>query len=131
MSDQQEFQYGTYDPQTHAQPPPTSLRMPDGLAPPQGPQARPAVPPLPPRRPLAHAIDEVGDREEVRPALIEMARAVSRITATRSLAFVAVITASGIWSYCAYDPTQLRIVASSAFSVLGVAPLIWLYWRKG
>jgi len=60
-----------------------------------------------------------------------MARAVSQILATRVLLLIAVVTASGVWGYTIYDPLQLRIIAASAFSVLGVAPLIWLYFRKG
>jgi hypothetical protein len=69
--------------------------------------------------------------EDVGPALLEMAQAIARICATRILLLLAVITASGVWSFCVYDPTQLRIAAAGVFSLMTVFPLVFLYLRKG
>ena len=127
MSDQQGFQF---DPQRHNQPPPV-IPLRDGLAPPP----RPAPPPPPPRpTPPAEAAQQRLFSEPIRdvnPAYIQMARAVSQILATRFLLLLAVLTASGVWAYCVYDPTQLRIVASGVYSGLCLWPLTWLYWKKG
>jgi hypothetical protein len=63
--------------------------------------------------------------------MVAMAKAVSRIVATRMLLLLAVVTASAVWAYAVYDPTQLRIVAGGVYSALIVWPLTWLYWQKG
>ena len=110
-----------YDQNIHHQPPPV-VPIRDGLAqPPQAP--RPA--PQPQQRLFTEPV------RDVNPQYLQMARAVSQILATRILLLIAVVTACGIWSYTAYDPEQLRIIAASAFSLLGVAPLIILYVKKG
>jgi len=119
-----------FDPRIHAQPPPVVPLRPDGLAPPP----RPAPPPPHPPRPQEGAAQQWLPREPIQPVTpqyVQMARAVSIILATRVLLLIAVITASGVWGYTIYDPLQLRIIAASCFSVLGVAPLIYLYFRKG
>lgn len=124
MADQQGFEF---DPQRHHQPPPV-IPIRDGLAQqaPQQQQPRPAPPPAqPPRQLFTEPVRDVS------PAYLQMARAVSQILATRVLLLIAVITASAIWGYTIYDPVQLRIIAASAFSVLGVLPLIGLYVKKG
>lgn len=114
-----------FDPQVHRQPPPV-VPIRDGLAQvPPVPTTRPAPAPPPAQRLFTEPV------QQVTPQLVQMARAVSQILATRVLLMIAVITASGVWGYTIYDPLQLRIIAASAFSVLGVAPLIWLYHKKG
>ena len=122
MVEQQGFDF---DPNLHRQPPPV-VPIRDGLA--QAPQpapARPAAPPVQAQRLFTEPVRDVS------PQYLHMARAVAQILATRVLLMVAVITASGVWGYTIYDPVQLRIIAASAFSTLAVAPLIWLYNRKG
>ena len=117
-----------FDSRVHHQPPPV-VPLRDGLAPPPRPAPPSPTPHVPqgeaarwkPQEPIAN----------VTPQYVAMARAVSQILATRVLLLIAVVTASGVWGYTIYDPLQLRIIAASAFSVLGVAPLIWLYFRKG
>jgi len=121
-----------FDPQRHHQPPPIVHQLrPDGLAAP----ARPAPPPPSPQPvPPGEAARQRLFTEPVRdvnPQYVAMARAVSQILATRLLLLIAVLTASGVWAFTIYDPLQLRIIAASSFSLLGVAPLIWLYHRKG
>ena len=110
-----------FDPARHHQPPPV-VPIRDGLA--QAPP-RPQPPPQPQRQLFTEPV------QNVQPAYVQMARAVSQILATRFLLLIAVVTASGVWAYTIYDPVQLRIIAASSFSMLGVAPLIWLYFRKG
>lgn len=111
-----------FDPARHSQPPPV-VNFPGAQPPP----ARPAPPPVQaPQRPLFSE-----PVQQVNAQYIQMARAVSQILATRILLLIAVLTASGIWAFTIYDPVQLRIIAAGSFSVLGVAPLIWLYFRKG
>lgn len=115
-----------FDPARHHMPPPV-IPIRDGMAPPQQP-ARPAPPVAPPAEPRQVFREPI---QQVQPAYVATAKAVAQILATRVLLMIAVVTASAIWCYAVYDPLQLRIVAASAFSVLGVAPLIWLYHRKG
>ena len=110
-----------FDPARHHQPPPV-VPIRDGLAQ-QAPQR-----PQPPAQQRQLFTEPV---QNVQPAYVQMARAVSQILATRFLLLIAVVTASGVWGFTIYDPVQLRIIAASAFSVLGVAPLIWLYKIKG
>lgn len=117
-----EHQGEFFDPARHAQPPPV-VPIRDGLQ-----QPRPAPQQAPPQQP-AHLFTR--PIEQVTPQYVQMARAISTILATRVLVLIAVITASGVWSYTVYEPEQLRIIAASAFSLLGVAPLIWLYTKKG
>ena len=69
--------------------------------------------------------------QPVTPAYVATAKVVAQILATRVLLMIAVITASGVWAFTIYDPLQLRIIAASSFSVLGVMPLIYLYFKRG
>ena len=62
---------------------------------------------------------------------IETARAVASICATRMLLMIAVITGAAIWGYTIFDPTQPRLYAAVAFSIVFVGPLAALYHRKG
>lgn len=87
----------------------------------------------PPFRPQFRIEPETGPQrpEDVGPALLEMAQAIARICATRVLLLLAVVTASAVWGYTVWEPTQLRIIAAGVFSVLTVFPLVGLYLRKG
>ena len=68
---------------------------------------------------------------EVTPSLVEMARAVAAIAATRMLLLIAVITGSLIWGYTIFDPTRDRLIAAVAFSIAFVLPQTLLYFRRG
>ena len=118
MVEQQDF---GFDPQIHRQPPPVVP-----LHPQQAPQ-RPA-PPAPPQQQQRLFTEPV---QQVTPAYVQTAKVVAQILATRVLLMIAVLTASGVWAFTIYDPLQLRIIAASSFSVLGVMPLIYLYFKRG
>ena len=107
--------------QQHRQPPPV-VNFPGA---PQPQPARPAPPPPQQRHLFTEPV------QQVTPQYVATAKVVAQILATRVLLMIAVVTASGVWAFTIYDPLQLRIIAASAFSVLGVLPLIWLYFRKG
>lgn len=117
MTDQQGLHF---DPAQHHQPPP-GMQFRDGLA-----QEAPA-----PARPAQQQRWTPQPIEDVQPQMVAMAKAVSRIVATRMLLLLAVVTASAVWAYAVYDPSQLRILAGGAYSALVVWPLTWLYWQKG
>ena len=68
---------------------------------------------------------------DINPNFIEMARAIASICATRILLMIAVITGAAIWGYTIFDPTQARLYAAVAFSIVFVGPLAALYHRKG
>jgi hypothetical protein len=68
---------------------------------------------------------------DLTPSLIDMARAISAICASRLLLLLAVLIAAPIWWYAVYEPTNLRIVAATAYAVVTVFPLTALYWRRG
>jgi hypothetical protein len=63
--------------------------------------------------------------------LLETARAVAAICATRILLLIAVITGSAIWGWTIWQPEQPRLYAAIAFSLVFVLPQVALYWRKG
>ena len=67
----------------------------------------------------------------INPNFIEMARSIAAICATRMLLMIAVITGAAIWGYTIFDPTQARLYAAVAFSIVFVGPLAALYHRKG
>ena len=69
--------------------------------------------------------------ETLTPSLIDMAAAVATIAATRMLLLIAVLTGAAIWIWTIYDPSQARLYAAIAFSVVFVTPLTLLYLRKG
>ena len=85
------------------------------------------APPPPPPRPTAQQHAEGMPS----PQLIEMAKAIRNILATRVLLFVVIIVASVIWGLASWQPTDLRITAAAVYSVLVVWPLAWLYYLKG
>ena len=62
---------------------------------------------------------------------IETARTVAAICATRALLMIAVLTGAAIWGFTVWDPTQPRLYAAVAFSIVFVGPLAALYMRKG
>jgi hypothetical protein len=68
---------------------------------------------------------------DINPNFIEMARSVAAICATRALLMIAVLTGAAIWGYTIFDPTQPRLYAAIAFSIVFVGPLAALYHRKG
>ena len=111
-----------FDPRVHQQPPPV-IPIREGVAPQPQPAPRPA--PTPQQRLFTEPVKDVS------PQYLAIAKAVSHILATRVLLLICVLTASAIWIYCAYDPTQLRIAAGGVYSALVVWPLTWLYFRKG
>jgi hypothetical protein len=106
-----------FDPGQHPQPPPVvPLREPQRQVrqqPPPRPQVVPQVEPPP------------------NAALIDMARMIRNVLATRVLLLVAVITACGNWSYVVVAPSELRIIAAAVFSAVGLWPLVWLFTKKG
>lgn len=69
--------------------------------------------------------------ENITPSFLDMAAAVATIAATRALLLIAVLTGAAIWMWTIYDPTQARLYAAIAFSVVFVTPLTLLYFRKG
>ncbi len=89
--------------------------------------------PFPSSRPFQMLPDETPGPSErdLTPSLIEMARAVAAICASRVLLLLAVLISAPIWTYTSYEPTALRITAATAYSLVGVLPLVVLYWRRG
>lgn len=69
--------------------------------------------------------------DDVKPAFVEMARAVASIAATRMLLLIAVLTGAAIWGFTIVDPTHDRMTAAVAFSLVFVLPQVALYWRRG
>jgi hypothetical protein len=76
-------------------------------------------------------MDEPAGPAEITPSLIEMARAVAAICATRVLLLLAVLISGVVWIWAVADPTQIRTVAATAYSVVTVWPLTALFWRRG
>jgi hypothetical protein len=68
---------------------------------------------------------------DLTPSLIEMARAIAAICATRVLLLLAVLFSGTGLVWTIYDPTTLRIIASTAYAVVVVWPLTALFWRRG
>jgi hypothetical protein len=68
---------------------------------------------------------------DITPSLVEMARAVAAICATRVLLLLAVIIGAPIWVYTVYEPDNLRIVAAAAYALVSVLPLVYLYLKRG
>ena len=73
-----------------------------------------------------------GPREEdIGAQLVQTARAVAAICATRMLLMIAVITGSAIWGFTIFDPQRDRLYAAIAFSLVFVLPQVALFWRRG
>jgi len=69
--------------------------------------------------------------DDLTPSLVEMARAVASIAATRMLLLIAVLTGAAIWIWTIADPSRDRLYAAIAFSIVFVLPQVVLYFRKG
>jgi hypothetical protein len=85
--------------------------------------------PAPPR--FQPVVDQSPGPDPALPSLVDMARAVAAICASRILLLLAVLTSAVIWTWTTIDPTQLRIISATAYSVVAVWPLVLLYARKG
>ena len=53
------------------------------------------------------------------------------VLSARLLALIAVVAACALWGYAVYDPLPLRSIAAAGFSVLTLAPVIYLHLRHG
>ena len=71
------------------------------------------------------------EAEHIGPELVNMAKAVAAICATRSLLMIATLTGAGIWGFTVAQPSMDRLLAAGAFSIVFVLPLVALYMRKG
>lgn len=69
--------------------------------------------------------------DDVGPDYVAMAGAIAAICATRILLMIAVVTGAGIWGFTVWAPTQERLWAAVAFSIVFVIPQVALYWRRG
>lgn len=76
-------------------------------------------------------MDEPTGPAEITPSLIEMARAVAAICATRVLLLLAILTSAVIWTWTVIEPEHLRIIAATAYSVVTVWPLVLLFHKRG
>jgi hypothetical protein len=74
--------------------------------------------------------EEVSEKD-VTPGLVEMAMAVAKICSTRILLLLAVLISAPIWTYTVYEPTTYRIAAATAYAVVSVLPLVFLYVKRG
>lgn len=91
-----------------------------------------AAPRLVPHNPTFKFADHQPiDPEDVTPGLIEMARAVASIAASRILALIAVLGAVAIFVWAAWSPDQARTIAAALYALLVLWPTIFLYVRKG
>jgi len=68
---------------------------------------------------------------DVTPNFIETARTIAAICATRMLLMIAVLTGAAMWGYTIFDPTQSRLYAAIAFSLVFVLPQVALFWKRG
>ena len=71
------------------------------------------------------------EEQDVTPGLIEMARAVASIAATRILVLIAALGAVAIFLWAAWDPLPWRTATAATYAVLVQWPLVYLYLRKG
>lgn len=91
-----------------------------------------AAPRLVPHNPTFKFADHQPiEPEDVTPGLIEMARAVASIAASRILALIAVLGAVGIFLWATWDPQPWRTGAAALYAILVLWPLVFLYLRKG
>lgn len=88
-----------------------------------------------PQQPMKFApvIDQpAGPAEkDLTPSLIDMARAVAAICATRILLLLAVLFSGASLVWTIVDPTQLRIIALGVYAGVVIWPLVILNWRRG
>lgn len=71
------------------------------------------------------------EERDLTPSLIEMARAVAAIAATRILALIAVVGAVAIFLWSSFDPVPWRVYGAGSYAVVVLWPLVYLYLRKG
>lgn len=69
--------------------------------------------------------------EDIGATYVETARAIAAICATRILLMITVVTGSAIWGWTIYLPTQDRLWAAVAFSLVFVLPQVALFWKRG
>lgn len=69
--------------------------------------------------------------EDVNIQFVATARAIAAICAVRILLLIAVVTGSAIWIYTSLTPSNDRLYAAIAFSLVFVLPQVALYWRRG
>ncbi len=53
------------------------------------------------------------------------------VLSARLLGLLAVVAACAMWSFAVWDPSTMRTVAASLFSLTVLMPLIVLYWKAG
>ena len=68
---------------------------------------------------------------EVTRDFVATARHIAVICATRVLLLIAVLAGVGVWGFTIFEPTDKRVVAAVAFSLVFVLPQTILYWRRG
>jgi hypothetical protein len=93
------------------------------------PLAFPGFPPLP-QPALAQPVAGPAEKD-VTPTFIAMARTIAAICATRFLLLLAVMFSGVGLVWTIADPQQMRVIASTAYAMVVVWPLVGLYWRKG
>ena len=69
--------------------------------------------------------------KDLTPSLIQMARAVAAICATRVLLLLAVLFSGTALVWTMVDTTQLRITAIGVYASVVIWPLVLLNWRRG
>lgn len=69
--------------------------------------------------------------DEVTRDFVEVARKIAAICATRILLLITTLAGVGVWGFTVFDPTQNRMAAAVAFSLVFVLPQVALYWRRG
>ena len=68
---------------------------------------------------------------EVTRDFVATARRIASICATRVLLLIAVLAGVGVWGLTIWEPTDKRLAAAVAFSLVFVLPQTVLYWRRG
>lgn len=69
--------------------------------------------------------------KDLTPSLIQMARAIAAICATRVLLLLAVLFSGTALIWTMVDTTQLRIIALGVYAAVVIWPLVILNWRRG
>ena len=90
----------------------------------------PQQPPQPRFQPVVDAPAGPAEKD-LTPSLIQMARAVAAICATRVLLLLTVLFSGSALIWTMVDPTQLRIVALGVYAGVVIWPIVLLNWRRG
>lgn len=61
---------------------------------------------------------------------IAMVRVALGILNAQLLALIATICSCALWLMAVQDPSTARTIAAAGFSLLVLAPLVWLYWKR-